>query len=158
MSPLHSRIILGGALLWIIRCHPTNYSVRYYHLYNYFVRYYHPSNCFERFYRLSTYTLLSIQVSSLHVMFNIFGQPGVTLRRSLKCQINTKHHITRSNVLKMYPQAGLPTLFAATALILRAQSCNVTLQSNASCRDHWLWLFCPGCIPPPPPPPLAWLQ
>ena len=103
------RWILWEALLWIIRCHRSNY--------------------FERYYRLSNYTPLSIQVSSLHVMANIFGQPGVTLKRSLKCHINIKHHITRSNVLKMYPQAGLPTP------ILRAQSCScVTLQSNASCR------------------------
>ena len=56
-------------------------------------------------------------------------------QKKLKCHINTKHYIMRSNVLKMYPQAGLPTLFAAAALILRGQSCSsVTLQSNASCR------------------------
>ena len=68
-------------------------------------------------------------------LVHLFVQPGVTLRRSLKCHINTKHYIMRSNFLKMYPQAGLPTLFAAAALILRGQSCSsVTLQSNASCR------------------------
>ena len=149
------RWILWEALLWIIRCHPSNYFERYYCPSNYFERYYHPSNYFERYYQPSKYferyylpynyferyyhpsncTLLSIQVSSLHVMVSILGQSVVTLRRRLKYHINTKHHIMRSNVLKMYPQAGLPTLFAATALILRAQSCsNVTLESNASCR------------------------
>ena len=116
LSPLHLRLIFEGSAADTLRGIALNYS-------------------------LTPLQLPAAVPPSIHfhcpfqLLIHLFVQPGVTLRRSLKCHINTKHYIMRSNVLKMYPQAGLPTLFAAAALILRGQSCSsVTLQSNASCR------------------------